>query len=185
MILKGKKVVLRPLSLKDAPRFYRWLADKEVTKFLAVYYEQPPTLKEEQEWIKKVQKDKTKQGFAIDAIDGQHIGVAIFDNIDEINQRAEYSIFIGDKKYWGQGCGTEAGKLMVEYGFKKMKLHRMYLYLIAYNVRGRKSYERIGFKFEGRQRDHYFRDGFWHDRILMGLLREEYLKNNKESRVKN
>ena len=65
-----------------------------------------------------------------------------------------------------------------DYGFKKLKLHRIYLRFIAYNIRGQKSYQKVGFKIEGRARNHYFRDGYFHDQIQMGLLRDEWLKKN-------
>lgn len=180
IIIGGKKVTLRPLSLKDAPNFCRWLADPEVTIFLDRYYEQgPPSLKEEREWIRKNQKDKGKVCFAIDTKDGRHIGSVSFFHLDDYGKKAEFGIMIGDKEFWGQGLGTEAGKLMVNYGFKKLKLRRIYLAYIAYNIRGGKSYKKIGFKTEGRIREHRYRDGHWHDEIYMGILREEYLKANK------
>lgn len=180
VILKGKKVVLRPLSLKDAGRFCRWLADREVTKFLSMYDQAPISIKEEMEWIRKSNRDKSNFRLAIDTIDGRHIGTVSLNSIDDFNKNAEYGIFIGDKRYWGQGYGTEAGKLMVDYGFKKLKLHRIYLRYLAYNIRGLKSYLKAGFKSEGRKRQHIFRDGFWHDEVLMGILREEYLKNKSK-----
>ena len=178
VILKGKKVILRPLSLKDAPRFCQWLADPEVTKFLAIYDQPPPTLKEERGWVKKHQRSKDSINLAIDAIGGKHIGSVSLMKIDKISRRAEFGIFIGDKEYWGQGCGTEACRLIVDYGFRKLKLNRIGLTLIAYNIRGQKSYQKVGFKIEGRARNHYFRDGYFHDQIQMGLLRDEWLKKN-------
>ena len=181
IILKGKRVVLRPLSLTDAPRFCQWLKDSEVTKFLAIYDVAPPTLKEEREWIRKVNKAEGRQiRFAIDTIDGQHIGSTVLSKISSVHKRAMFGIFIGDKKYWGQGYGTEACRLIVEYGFRKLKLHRIELELIAYNIRAQKSYQKVGFRVEGKLRDHYFRGGDWHDQIVMGLLREEYLRKNKK-----
>jgi len=177
--LKGKKVVLRPLSLKDAPNFCRWIKDPEVTRFLSIYDQAPLNLKEEREWLRKNRQDKNNFRLAIDTIDGVHIGTVGLNRIDRLNKRAEYGIFIGDKKYWGQGYGTEAGKLMIEYGFKKMGFHRIFLQVIAYNVRGIKSYKKIGFKVEGRFREHIFRDGFWHDKIWMGVLKEELIKAKK------
>jgi len=176
IIVKGKKVILRPLSIKDARRFCQWIADREVTKFLSIYDQAPLTLKEEQDWLKKAIRDKNNFRLAIDTIDGVHIGTVGLNRIDRLNKRAEYGIFIGDKKYWGQGFGTEAGRLMVEYGFKKLKLHRIFLQVVAYNIRGIKSYKKIGFKIEGRFRQHIWRDGFWHDKVWLGILREEYLK---------
>jgi RimJ/RimL family protein N-acetyltransferase len=180
IVLKGKKVVLRPLSIKDAPRFCRWLKDREVTKFLSIYNQAPPTLEEEKDWVKRAQKDKNNFRLAIDTIAGKHIGNVSLQGIDRGDKRAAFGILIGDKKYWGQGYGTEAGKLMVDYGFKKLKLHRIHLTCIAYNIRGKKSYEKIGFKIEGRLREHLFRDGCWHDEIHMGILADEYLKNKEK-----
>ncbi len=178
IISKGKKVILRPLSVKDAPRFCQWLADREVTKFLSFYEKNPPTIKEEQDWLKKARRDKNNFRLAVDTIDGVHIGTVGLDEIDQSNKRAEYGIFIGDKKYWGQGYGSEAGRLIVDYGFKKLKLHRIFLQVIAYNIRGIKSYKKIGFRIEGRSRQHVWRDGYWHDKIWMGILREEWSKKN-------
>jgi len=174
VVLKGNKVVLRPLSVKDAARFCRWLKDREVTKFLSIYDLAPPSLKEEREWIKK--KSKSDVRFAIDTIDGQHIGSISLRLRGRSGKVAEYGIFIGDKKYHGQGLGTEAGRLIIDYGFRKLKLHRIFLRFIAYNFRGKRSYEKLGFSQEGIQRQHVFRNGHWHDQYLMGILAEEYLK---------
>jgi len=146
VIIKGRSVVLRPLSLKDAPWFCRWLKDREVTKFLAIYELPPPALKEEIEWIKEARRDKNNFRLAIDTIDGVHIGSIALNKIDRFTKRAEFGIFIGDKKYLGQGLGTQACQLIIDYGFKKLKLHRIYLRYIAYNIRGEKSYLKCGFK---------------------------------------
>ncbi|MBN1779074.1 MAG: GNAT family N-acetyltransferase [Candidatus Buchananbacteria bacterium] len=176
--MKGKKVILRPVSLKDAPNFCRWLEDREVTKFLD-RYDNPPTLKEEREYILEQRKKKDHIQFSIDSVDGAHIGVCSLMKISAKSKRAEFGIFIGDKKYWGQGCGTEACRLIVDYGFKKLRLHRVYLRVFGYNIRGIKSYQKVGFKIEGRLREQVYRDGFYHDMIFMGILRNEYLKNKK------
>jgi len=179
-IVKGKKIILRPLKISDAERFCQWLGDPEVTKFLSIHDLPKPTVKEEKEWIRNSRKDKKSFRLAIDTIEGTHIGSTSLQQIDKFDKRAEFGVMIGDKKYWGQGCGTEVCKLMVDYGFKKMKLHRIHLTYIAFNIRGQKAYEKVGFKIEGRSRDHIFRDGHWHDEVQMGLLREEYLKGSRK-----
>lgn len=169
-VLKGKKIILRPLSLKDAKNFCRWLSDHEVTKFLEIYEKSPPKLKEEREFIRKKKKSKNSAQFSIDTKDGTHIGTIALDKIDPYNKRAIFGIFIGDKKYWGQGMGTEAGKMIVDYGFKKLRLRRIFLHVYDFNIRGYKSYQRIGFKKEGVLREHRFRNGHFHDEIIMGIL---------------
>lgn len=178
--IKGKKIILRPLSIRDAKNFTKWLTDPEVTKFLEMHERPAPTLKEEKNYILKKKKEKDAVQFCIDAIDGEHIGTVALDKIDNYNKRAVFGIFIGNKKYWGQGCGTEAGKLIVDFGFKKLKLHRIHLNVYGFNIRGYKSYIKIGFKKEGVLRQHRYRDGFYHDDIVMGILRSDYLKKNNK-----
>ena len=118
IFLKGKKVVLRPLSVKDAPRFSQWLADTELTKFLSVYDDQPPDVSAERQWLKKARADKNNLRLSIDTVAGKHIGIISLQKIKNRNRRAIFGIFIGDKKHWGQGCGTEACRLIVDYGFR-------------------------------------------------------------------
>ena len=49
MILKGEKVVLRPIKMADGPRFLRWFKDPKVNKFVSTRVKD---LKEESEFIK-------------------------------------------------------------------------------------------------------------------------------------
>lgn len=83
-------------------------------------------------------------------------------------------ISIGDREYWGRGYGTEAVRLMVQYAFLELNLRRVSLGLHAYNERALKSYEKAGFKLEGRMRGEGLRDGVRFDSLWMGLLREEW-----------
>ncbi|MFA6410700.1 MAG: GNAT family protein [Candidatus Buchananbacteria bacterium] len=184
IILKGKLVTLRPLSQKDAGRFCQWLNDSEVLIFLDIYDRSRTTLKMEKEWISKMKREKTRAAFAIDANDGTHIGVVSLRDIEPLHKNAQFGIIIGDKKYWGQGCGTEAGKLIIDYGFRKLKLHRIWLGFYAYNIRAEKSYKKLGFKKEGCLRQQLFRKGHYHDLINMGILRDEWLKRQKPGQFK-
>ena len=57
---------------------------------------------------------------------GSHIGNISLQNIDYVDRSAELAIIIGDKRYWGKGIGLEAWKLMMNYGFLVLNLHRLY-----------------------------------------------------------
>lgn len=173
MKIIGKKVILRPIRLDDAPRFVKWLKDPEVNKFTS---RKSFTMKEEIKWIKKLPKvKKTEKYFAIDTKEGVHIG-SISLSLNKKDKNATFGIFIGDKNYWNKGCGTEATKLILDYGFSKLNLHRVYLYVYEYNPRAIKIYEKVGFKLEGARREDVFYGGKFYDRILMGILRKEWLK---------
>ncbi len=84
-------------------------------------------------------------------------------------------ISIGERDYWGRGYGTDAMRLAVQYAFLELGLRRVSLGLHAYNERALKSYQKVGFKLEGRMRGEGLRDGVRYDSLWMGILREEWL----------
>ena len=69
----------------------------------------------------------------------------------------------------------DATRLLVSYGFNELNFRRISLGLHAFNERALKSYLKVGFVLEGRERGAFFRDGVRYDGLLMGLLREEWL----------
>lgn len=175
MVLKGEKVILRPIRLSDAERFVKWFNDSEVNKFMNY---RGLTLAFEKRWIKNRLKTKLKEvlHFAIDTKEGIHIGACSLESISKVHKRAGFGIIIGNKKYWNQGLGSEAARLIIDYGFKKLKLHRIDLDVYAYNPRAIKVYKRLGFKLEGKKREHAFWQGKFYDALQMGMLNREWGK---------
>ena len=102
------------------------------------------------------------------------IGTVSLEKIDNINRTATLGIFIGDKNYRSQGYGTEAIKLLLEYGFKYMNLYNISLDLMEFNTRALKCYEKCGFKEYGRRRKCKFINGRYYDCISMDILQEEF-----------
>jgi RimJ/RimL family protein N-acetyltransferase len=177
MVLKGKKVILRPIRLSDAPRFVKWLNDTGITKFLQ--RRKRLTLKQEKKWISEALRSKSQKSFIIETSSGVCVGcTGLALNLD--HHRATFGIFIGEKNYWNQGLGSEAARLVLGYGFGKLKLHRIELGVLEYNPRAMKVYKRLGFKKEGVRRDHILYSGKYYDDIHMGLLKQEWEKLNKK-----
>ncbi len=69
-------------------------------------------------------------------------------------------------------------RLIVQYGFIELNLRRITVGLHSYNPRALKSYEKVGFKMEGRVRGEGLRDGQRYDGLYMGILREEWMAQN-------
>jgi len=119
MILKGNKVILRPIELSDAPRFVKWLSDSTVNKFTT---RRNISLKEEKRWIRSLLKnEKTEKIFATDTKDGIHIGSTGLHHIDSRDKNARFGILIGDKKYWNQGYGKDAAEVYTQFWFQQIK----------------------------------------------------------------
>ena len=91
------------------------------------------------------------------------------------HSEAWVGIVIGERDYWGKGYGTDAMRLIVQYGFIEANLRRISLALHSYNPRALKSYEKVGFKMEGTMRGEVLREGRRTDTFFMGILREEWL----------
>jgi diamine N-acetyltransferase len=181
-MLNGKRIRLRAIEKEDLPIFVTWLNDPEVRRNLQLF--QPLSLAQEEEWFKGIlQQPLEEQPLMIEvktAEGWQSVGNVGLLKISNTDRAAEIGIVIGEKIFWGQGYGTEAMRLMLKHGFKELNLNRIYLRVYETNLRGIRSYEKAGFKLEGRLRQDRFMDGKYIDVLLMSILRSEYKEEKSE-----
>jgi [ribosomal protein S5]-alanine N-acetyltransferase len=171
--LIGERVYLRPVEMEDVDRFVRWFNDPEVRTTISSTT--PMSHLREREFVEKLYKDNRDVVLAVVAKERDvHIGVAGLHGIGMPNRSATFGIAIGEKTYWDKGYGTEATKLMLNYGFGTLALHRIMLLVYDFNPRGIHVYGKLGFKEEGRKRESVFRGGKFQDEILMGILESEW-----------
>lgn len=95
--------------------------------------------------------------------------------VDLIHSEAWVGLAIGERDYWGKGYGTDMMRICIRYVFTELCLERLSLALHAYNPRALRSYEKCGFRLEGRTRQDVMREGRHTDTLWMGILREEWL----------
>jgi len=174
MIL-GEKVRLRPVEREDLPRYVRWFGDPEVRRHLVIYL--PFSLAQEERWYEGLQERLARGDdvvLAIETSEGEHIGSIGLHTINWKDRNAELGIVIGEKAYWGRGYGTDAIRVLLRVAFEEMNLHRVYLRVDADNTRGIRCYEKCGFREEGTLRDAIFREGRYHDQLVMSILRPEF-----------
>jgi RimJ/RimL family protein N-acetyltransferase len=89
----------------------------------------------------------------------------------------EFRILIGHPEALGQGFGTIATKLVVDWGFKRLNAHRIWLGCNAENERAVRCYKSVGFKEEGRLRDEIYCGGKYVDAVRMSILESEWPKS--------
>ncbi len=102
------------------------------------------------------------------------IGYAGLASLSATNQSGEYFIFIGEKVHWGKGVGTAVTKQVLALGFTVHRLNRIMLTVSESNIGGIKAYSNAGFVVEGRLRAACFRNGLFHDKIVMSVLKAEW-----------
>ena len=170
-ILEGQRIRLRPVAERDLPHFVRWLADREITRWLAAI-DEPPTLEDERDWYEDKRADPDNVLWAIDTLEGRLIGTAEL-RLAPRQRRAEMGIAVQDKSQWNQGYGTEAVRLVLGYAFAELGLNRVELTVDEENARAIRCYEKCGFQREGLLRQHRLVDGSFGNTLVMAVLREE------------
>jgi ribosomal-protein-alanine N-acetyltransferase len=173
--ITGKKIYLRGLTREDltGPMF-QWANDPQVTHFMfmGLRPNSSEQLQKEFEALNTSEKDFV---FAIiDKKTDQHIGNAGLYTVNWISRSAEYRIIIGNPKFWNKGIGQEAAKLLIDYGFQKLNLNKVWLGVNRENKAGVQSYKKSGFTEEGILRQEIYRNGKYYDAIRMSFLRQEY-----------
>lgn len=171
--VEGKRIYLSPINVEDYPKYTEWLNDIEVNIYLNALTK-VITFEKEREFLTNAAKEGDYI-FGIRLLESDLlIGNCGLINTDHINRTSTLGIFIGDKEYQNKGYGTEAIKLLLDYGFYILNLNNIWLYYFSYNSRGSKCYEKCGFKLVGRRRQAKIINGMKYDEIYMDILAEEY-----------
>lgn len=178
-ILKGPRIILRPIKVSDAKNFVNWYKDKDVMiwfdhRFLKA------GLKEVQSIIRKSFKNKETSNNVIINENAELIGSCDFKILSEDNRIMRFGIMIGDKKNWGKGYAGECVKLVADYTFRKKKFNRLELTVSSRNIRGLKAYVKAGFVQEGTMRKYRWNKitERFEDETIMSILKKDWLKNN-------
>jgi len=163
-----------------AAAFARWNRDSEYTRLLDFDLQHLWSEKKIKEFMEKDLGDEQPKEYFFqvrELAEDKHIGfVGLFPIWAHGN--AWLGIGIGERDYWGKGYGTDTMRLILRFAFMELNLHRVTLDVFEYNSRAIRSYEKAGFRHEGRQRQFLFRNGKRWDLLEMGILREEWLKMN-------
>ena len=177
-LFQGKLV---RLSSEDpqviAEAFVRWNQNTEYMRLLDSDPAHLWSAKKIQEWFEKDLDSLLPINllFSIRSLaDDSLIGFVAFDGINWTDRDTFVAIGIGEPAFWSKGYGSDAMCLMLRYGFSELNLHRISLTVFEQNPRGIRSYEKCGFKHEGRIRDFLLRDGRRSDMLHMGILRTEW-----------
>jgi RimJ/RimL family protein N-acetyltransferase len=160
--IKGKKIVLNIMGKKHISRCIEWLADPEVNKFLTNNIKNV-TQQQEIEWLDFIESSQTDIVFAItDKESGTYIGNCGLHKVDIYRKNCEFGIFIGEKKYWNRGYGTDTVRTVLDFTESELELDMVRLTVYEYNHRAINVYKSCGFyTVEILKKHHFFDDIYW------------------------
>lgn len=177
--LVGEKVVLRPITAeRDAKGMFAALSDEESMRLTGTQAEF--TFEQVEAFCKRIETADDRYDFAITQKDdpaSAYVGEVVLNQIDDENRSASFRIALGSSEHFGKGLGTEATRLIVDFGFRQLNLHRIELEVFDFNPRAQHVYEKVGFKKEGVKRDVLLWDGKYQSAIVMSILEDEWGHN--------
>ena len=177
--LLGEKIYLSPMTTEDAEKFTEWLNNFQTTDYIgrsgAII-----TLEGEKQFLEEHIKEEAAFGI-IELETDKIVGTISLEKIDHLNGTGTLGIFIGDTQARNKGYGTEAIRLILDYGFNYLNLNNICLDVLEVNKRALACYKKCGFKEYGRRRKCKFINGKYYDSIEMDILAEEF----NESYIKN
>jgi RimJ/RimL family protein N-acetyltransferase len=171
---EGSLIRLRAFEEDDIPEANALVWDPEVSQHLAGAWPEP--IAGTREFWERARVTTDSGIFAIETLAGEFVGLCGLDHVSDRSRSAELGIWIG-KPYWDKGYGTDAVRTLCRFTFREMNLQRMHLRVYETNPRGRRAYEKVGFKEEGRLRRSHFVDGRYVDVVVMGLLAEDLIED--------
>ena len=175
VVLTGKRVQLRPITVADAPAMFASLSDEESMRLTGT--QETFTFEQVETYCQRISEADDRADFAITLKDaGDYIGEVVLNEIDDRNRTGSFRIALADKKWFGRGFGTEATRLILAYGFETLHLHRIELEVYDFNPRAQHVYEKVGFVPEGVRRDVLLWEGKYQNAIIMSILEDEFRK---------
>jgi RimJ/RimL family protein N-acetyltransferase len=128
------------------------------------------TADEHERWFASLAGREDSEYFAIED-EARHIGNVWLADIDRRHRKAEVRIILAPDAV-NRGCGSRALDLLAAHAFSHMNLHRLYAFVLAFNPRGRRAFEKAGFSLEGTLRDDRFDGESFVDTFLLGRLND-------------
>jgi RimJ/RimL family protein N-acetyltransferase len=172
LIVLGERVALGPLRRDLAATYARWVNHLDVRPGLGDLGIH--TRETEEAWVdealkKGAERPPSRVEFTIyDRSDDTPVGtVGLFD-LAWPAARAELGIALGERR--GQGLGTEATRLMLEWAFRTLGLRNVMLGALAWNQGAIRAYERAGFRRIGIRRGSEVSRGERVDVVLMDAV---------------
>lgn len=172
-MLKGEKVILRPMNEDDIARQHEFNQDLELYGLDSDYPHVSPLESAKSFYDSRTQSNDDIAPFAIEA-KRKYIGFCSLMHLRNRFGNLELGIMIGDRDFWGQGYGRETVALLLNFGFHYLGARRIALTTNAKNMRAIRCFSACGFQEEGRPRKVLWIEGEYTDLVNMSILREEW-----------
>ncbi len=172
-VLTGEKVYLARHRREDADVITPHMSNLGLTTLLRGYGV-TFSLEEEHKWLEHAVLNHDQQViFAILTLEHRLVGGIDLRDIDFRMGTAALGVVLFNPGDWSQGYGSEAVKLLCQYGFYHLNLFNILLTVFSYNPRAIRAYQKVGFREMGRRRSCVPLGSERFDEVYMDITRDE------------
>lgn len=166
-------IYLREITIEDTNLIVKWRNSQHVYKNL--YNQSSITAETHMAWFKQIIEKKSAVQYIICLKKNEiPIGTVFIKNIDLLNRKGEFGIFIGEVSELGKGYGKKATELILIKAFSDLKLNKVYLTVFEDNKNAIKSYLSSGFKIDCTLRDDVLINNSFKNVVLMSIVKSEW-----------
>lgn len=174
--LHGPRVRLAPLAEGHLEAVRCWRSDPEVTRYWIT--QAVPSMDELCAWLEHNRQPGSLL-WLIEDEQGEPIGHISLFGFDPTHRHAELALMIGERRVWNRGYAREALGVLLGHAFTPLRtgglgLHKVWLTVAAENRAAQRVYLACNFREEGVLREHMYRNGTWHDEVVMSILDREW-----------
>ena len=181
-IFTGKLVRLSAFDPEEMSKaFTRWSLNSEYVRLLNSSAHRMQSAKSTAKWMEKEVEEQSPASYFFSIrtrSEDKLIGEIGLDVVNWAGRDAFVGLGIGETEYWNKGYGTDVMNVLLRFAFTEINLRRVTLTVFEYNPRAIRSYEKTGFRHEGRMRKVLNKEGRRWDMLYMGILREEWMDLN-------
>jgi len=174
-MLKGEKIILRPMRRDYLEKYTEFLNDVEL---LLLASDGPPMPMEYERVVAEFEQHLSRPRgdliwFGLEVQGGKFVGQCILHRFDQAARTCELGITIGDADYRNRRFGRDAVALLTRYAFRLLNMQKVWLTVNGTNIRAQKAFRHAGFEEEGRLKRHVWLDGAYDDLVYMSVFRED------------
>ena len=174
-ILESERLIMKPIEPEDLPYLMEQRWDADLTDYII---HNPISSYNQQQWYEKICRngDVALSIFYKEKAGEKPVllgAVGLYD-INYRHQRATWKTLRIPKQYQGLGLAYEASAMLIEYGFNTLNINKITSDVFPDNQGIISLLERMGFKKEGRLKQHYFHQGKFKDVLIYSMLRDDF-----------
>lgn len=176
-VLQTERLTLRKLTPRDAQDMFDYAHRADVTRYLT--WSPHPDVRYSREYLEYLQGRYAGGMYydwgVIDRSNGKMIGTCGFTSFNCTHDKAEIG-YVLHPDYWGKGLAAEAVKKILDFGFEKLRLHRIEAKFMKENARSLRVMEKVGMTFEGYEREAMLIKGRYVTVGTCAILKDEWEK---------